>query len=266
MTTITTTTTSAAAAPALPPIALVTGATRGLGRSAARHLARAGIGVIGTYRSSKDEAVAFTDEVREHGVPAAALPLDLGDSGTFAGFAGSVRAALAGFGATSLRYLLNNAGAGLYAPFDRTAEEPFDELFRVQVKGPFFLTQALLPLIADGGRILNVSSGLARFTLPGYSAYAAAKGAVEVLTRYQAAELAPRGIRVNVLAPGAIATDFGGGLVRDDAGVNAAVAGTIALGRVGRADDIGAAVPHLLSDDLGWANGTRIELSGGQHL
>jgi NAD(P)-dependent dehydrogenase (short-subunit alcohol dehydrogenase family) len=155
---------------------------------------------------------------------------------------------------------------GVSAPFAQTSEEQFDDLVRVQFKGPFFLTQALLPLIVDGGRILNVSSGLARFTLPGYSAYAAVKGAVEVLTRYQAAELAPRRIRVNVLAPGAIATDFGGGQVRDNTEVNAAVAASIALGRVGAADDIGAAVPHILSKDLGWANGTRIELSGGQNL
>jgi len=249
-----------------PKIALVTGASRGLGRSMARHLARAGIGVIGTYHSRKDEAEAFVEEARGFGVPAACLQLDLGDSGTFAPFAGSVGATLATLGAPKVHYLINNAGTGGYAPFDLTGEEQFDELVRVQFKGAFFLTQALLPLIADGGRVLNVSSGLTRFTLPGYSAYAAAKGAVEVLTRYQAAELAARGIRVNVLAPGAIATDFGGGLVRDNPEVNAMVAGAIALGRVGEVDDIGAAVPHILSDDLGWANGTRIELSGGQHL
>jgi NAD(P)-dependent dehydrogenase (short-subunit alcohol dehydrogenase family) len=263
---MTTTASGPEASLTLPKIALVTGASRGLGRSMARHLARAGIGVIGTYHSRKDEAEDFVGDAREQGVPAACLQLDLGDSGGFAAFAESVRTALAGFGATGVHYLVNNAGTGVYAPFAGTDEERFDDVVRVQFKGPFFLTQALLPLIVDGGRILNVSSGLARFTLPGYSAYAAAKGAVEVLTRYQAAELAPRGIRVNVLAPGAVATDFGGGAVRDNAEVNAAVAAAIALGRVGRADDIGAAVPHILSDDFGWANGTRIELSGGQSL
>lgn len=247
-------------------IALVTGASRGLGRSMAHHLAAARIGVIGTYRSRKDEADAFVADAHRRGVPAEALALDVGDTGGFGAFADSVRRTLDRIGADHLDYVINNAGSGVYAPFAQTSEEAFDELVRVQFKGPFFLTQALLPLIADGGRILNVSSGLARFTLPGYSAYAAAKGAVEVLTRYQAAELASRRIRVNVLAPGAIATDFGGGHVRDDAEANAAVAATIALGRVGDADDIGAAVPHLLSDDLGWANGARIELSGGQNL
>ncbi len=263
---MTTTASGSGAALTHPKIALVTGTSRGLGRSMARHLARAGIGVIGTYHSRKDESDAFVAEAREHGVPAAGLQLDLGDSGAFAAFAESVRTTLAGFGAASVHYLVNNAGTGGYAPFADTDQERFDELVRVQFKGPFFLTQALLPLIADQGRILNVSSGLTRFTLPGYSAYAAAKGAVEVLTRYQAAELAPRGIRVNVLAPGAVATDFGGGQVRDNAEINAAVAGAIVLGRVGQADDIGAAVPHILSDDFGWANGTRIELSGGQSL
>lgn len=151
-------------------------------------------------------------------------------------------------------------------PFSETTEEQFDELVRIQVKAPLFLTRTMLPLIADGGRILNISSGLARFTIPGYAAYAATKGAVEVLTRYQAKELAERGIRVNVLAPGAIATDFNGGFVRDNKQVNDMIAADIALGRVGEADDIGAAVPATLSDGFGWANGTRIELSGGQSV
>jgi NAD(P)-dependent dehydrogenase (short-subunit alcohol dehydrogenase family) len=247
-------------------IAVVTGASRGLGRSMARHLARAGVGVIGTYRSRKDEAEAVVAEMRQAGVPAVSLQLDTGESDTFAAFADTVRTTLDGFGAARFDYLVNNAGLGTYAPFAETTQEQFDELVRVQFKGPFFLTQALLPLIADGGRILNVSSGLARFTLPGQSAYASTKGAIEVLTRYQALELAPRRIRVNVLAPGAIATDFGAGMVRDDANVNAAVGAMVALGRPGEPDEIGAAVPHILSDDFGWANGTRIELSGGQRL
>jgi len=199
-------------------------------------------------------------------VPAAAVQLDVADSAGFAAFAATVADTLATLGAERVDYLVHNAGTGVYAPFAATTEDQFDEMIRIHLKAPFFLTQHLLPLLADGGRILNVSSGLARFTGPGYAAYAAAKGAVEVLTRYQAQELGPRQIRVNTLVPGAIATDFGGGLVRDNDHVNAAVAGAIALGRVGVPDDIGAAVPAILSDALGWANGTRIELSGGQSL
>ena len=247
-------------------IVLITGASRGLGRSAAQHLARAGVGVIGTYQHRKDEADALVAELEAARVPAAALPLDVGDSATFEAFTAAVRQTLAALGVDRLDALVNNAGAGSYAGFAETTEEQFDEMVRVHLKGPFFLTQALLPLIADGGRILNVSSGLARFTGPGYAAYAAAKGAVEVLTRYQAQELGDRQIRVNTLVPGAIATDFGGGMVRDDEQVNAAVADAIALGRVGQADDIGAAVPAILSEGFGWATGTRIELSGGQQL
>lgn len=247
-------------------IALVTGASRGLGRSMARHLAEDGVGVIGTYHSRKAEADEFVAESRSHGVPAAALQLDVSDSSSFASFASEVQKTLEQFGADRFDYLVNNAGIGIYAPFATTTEAQFDELVRVQLKAPFFLTQQLLPLLNDGGRILNVSSGLARFTTPGYAAYAATKGAIEVLTRYQAAELGARGIRVNVLAPGAIATDFAGGVVRDNQGANAAVAGSIALGRAGEADDIGAAVAAILSDRFGWANGTRIELSGGQNL
>ena len=247
-------------------IALVTGASRGLGRSMTQHLTRAGIGVIGTYLNRKDEIDHLVAELSTADVPVAALQLDVRDSAGFPQFAANVRTQLDGFGAGRLDYLVHNAGAGVHAAFTETTEQQFDEMVRLHLKAPFFLTQALLPLLADGGRILNVSSGLARFTGPGYAAYAAAKGAVEVLTRYQAQELGARGIRVNTLVPGAIATDFGGGLVRDNTDVNTALAGAIALGRVGDPDDIGAAVPALLSDALGWANGTRIELSGGQSL
>lgn len=247
-------------------IAIVTGASRGLGRSMAQHLARAGVGVIGSYRDRQGEADQLVAEIQSAGVPGAVLQLDVGKSQAFARFSAEVQTLLARFGRGRFDYLINNAGFGVYAAYAETTEEQFDELFRVNVKGPFFLTQALLPLMADGGRILNVSSGLARFTGPGYAAYAAAKGAIEVLTRYQAKELGERQIRVNTLVPGAIATDFGGGLVRDNEQVNEMVAGAIALGRVGAADDIGAAVPAILSDSLGWATGTRIELSGGQNL
>ncbi|MGI8700921.1 MAG: SDR family NAD(P)-dependent oxidoreductase [Nocardioidaceae bacterium] len=247
-------------------IAVVTGASRGLGRSMAHHLIRAGVDVIGTYHSRKSEADQFVAEAEQAGVAAAALQLDVASSASFAPFATAVSETLHGFGVERFDYLVNNAGVGVYAPFAATSENEFDELIRIQLKGPFFLTQVLLPLIADGGRILNVSSGLARFTVPGYAAYAAIEGAVEVLTRYQAPELAERQIRVNVLVPGAIATDFGGGLVRDNPQVNQMIAAAIALGRVGEADDIGAAVPAILSDGFGWATGTRIELSGGQSL
>lgn len=248
------------------PTVLITGASRGLGRSAATHLARTGTAVIGTYRNSQVEADRLVEEFAGTETPVVVLPLDVGRTGDFAGFADSVRGVLAELGADHLDALVNNAGSGVYAAFATTTEAQLDEMLLLHVKAPFLLTQALLPVLADGGRVLNVSSGLARFTGPGYSAYAAAKGAVEVLTRYQAAELGERGIRVNVLVPGAVATDFGGGIVRDVAEVNAAVSGDIALGRVGEADDIGAAVPALLSGALGWANGTRFELSGGQHL
>ncbi|MFI7588496.1 SDR family NAD(P)-dependent oxidoreductase [Spongisporangium articulatum] len=246
---------------------LITGVGRGLGRSAALHLARAGFDVIGTYRSSKAEAEALAEAVRALGRRAALLPLDVADASAFGDFVDDVRRVLeAEFGGARLQALVNNAGFGVHAPYATTSEADFDELVRVQFKAPYFLTQALLPLIADGGRVLNVSTGLARFTLPGYSAYAAAKGAVEVLTRYQALELGERGIRVNVVAPGAVATDFGGGVVRDVAAVNTHVAASTALGRVGQPDDIGAGIAAILSDGFGWANGTRIELSGGQSL
>jgi NAD(P)-dependent dehydrogenase (short-subunit alcohol dehydrogenase family) len=251
---------------ATPKIALVTGASRGLGRSTARHLAGAGTGVIGTYQSNTAEADAMVAEVAAAGVPAAALQLDVADSATFGAFTEAVGGALRDAGVEHLHAVVHFAGYGVYAPYAETTAQQLEDMLRVHVMAPFLLTQALLPLLADGGRVLNVSTGLARFTGPGHAAYATAKGAVEVLTRYQAAELGSRGIRVNVLVPGAIATDFGGGLVRDNAAVNDALAAATALGRVGEPDDIGAAVPAILSDGFGWATGTRIELSGGQSL
>jgi NAD(P)-dependent dehydrogenase (short-subunit alcohol dehydrogenase family) len=196
-------------------IAVLTGASRGLGRNIAVHLARQGVSVIGTYHSREDEAAAAAAEITAAGAQAAMLPFDASRTETFAGFAASVADVLRDdFGRPDFDFLINNAGIGINAPFAQTTEAQFDELVQVQLKAPFFLTQRLLPLIADGGRILNVSSGLARFTLPGFAAYAATKGAIEVLTRYQAKELGPRRIRVNVVAPGAIETDFGGGHVR----------------------------------------------------
>lgn len=246
--------------------ALITGASRGLGRNAALKLAARGIDVILTYRSQRAEADAVVAEIRRLGAQAAALPLDVGDSGTFTAFAQAVKQQVAAWQRERFDFLVNNAGLGHHAPFADTSEAQFDELMRVHLKGPFFLTQALLPLLADGGRILNVSSGLARFTLPGYSAYAAMKGGIEVLTRYQAKELGARGIRVNTLAPGAIETDFGGGAVRDNRELNAFVASQTALGRAGLPDDIGDAVAALLSDETGWITAQRIEASGGMFV
>jgi NAD(P)-dependent dehydrogenase (short-subunit alcohol dehydrogenase family) len=248
-------------------IALITGASRGLGRNAALHLAAQGVDVILTYRSQRDEALAVVAEIEKKGARAVALPLDMGASQTFAAFAEQVAEALqAHWQRTQFDFLVNNAGMGVHASVVDTTEAQFDHVMGVHVKGVFFLTQALLPLVADGGRILNVSSGLTRFALPGYAAYAAAKGAVEVLTRYLAKELGPRGISVNVLAPGAIETDFGGGAVRDNAQLNAMVASQTALGRVGLPDDIGGVVASLLSPGSGWINGQRIEASGGMFL
>ncbi|MFV3413624.1 SDR family NAD(P)-dependent oxidoreductase [Pseudomonas sp. NY15436] len=248
-------------------IALITGASRGLGRNAALHLAAAGIDIIGTYRSQADEAQAVAAEIQQHGGRALMLQLDVGDSSAFAAFAEQVRAALdETFGRDSFDFLVNNAGIGLNASFAETSEEMFDQLMNIQLKGPFFLTQKLLPLIADGGRILNVSSGLTRFSLPGYAAYATMKGAMETLTKYQAKELGARGIAVNILAPGAIETDFGGGQVRDNAQLNQQIAANTALGRVGLPDDIGGAITTLLSEGGRWINGQRVEASGGMFL
>lgn len=248
-------------------IAIVTGGSRGLGKSAALHLAGKGIDVILTYRSQQAEAAAVVAQIVALGGRAVALPLDVGDSAGFAAFAGEVKAALAShWQRQQVDFLVNNAGIGIHASFAETSEAQFDQLMNIHLKGPFFLTQALLPLLADGGRILNVSSGLTRFALPGYAAYATMKGGIEVLTRYLAKELGPRGIAVNVLAPGAIETDFGGGAVRDNSDLNAFVASQTALGRVGVADDIGGIIAALLSDDSRWVNGQRIEASGGMFL
>lgn len=248
-------------------IVLITGGSRGLGKSAALRLANQGIDVILTYHSRENEAAAVVAEIEAGGGKAAALQLDVGDSGAFDAFAGQVRRLLEQrWQRASFDYLVNNAGIGIHASLADTSEAQFDQLMNIQFKGVFFLTQKLLPLIADQGRILNVSTGLTRFALPGYGAYAAMKGAVEVLTKYLAKELGPRGITVNVIAPGAIATDFGGGAVRDNAQINQFVASQTALGRVGMPDDIGGAISLLLADDARWINGQRIEASGGMFL
>lgn len=253
--------------PSTSTIALVTGASRGLGRNTALKLAARGVDVILTYRSQADEAQAVVAEIRRLGARAVALPLDVGNSRSFPAFAQAVREQLeAVWQRERFDHLVNNAGIGIHAAFADTTEAQFDELMNIHLKGTFFLTQALLPLIADGGRIVNLSTGLARFALPGYAAYAAMKGGIEVLTRYLAKELGPRGIAVNVVAPGAIETDFGGGTVRDNKAVNDFIAGQTALGRVGQADDIGDMISTLLLPQNRWINAQRIEASGGMFL
>ncbi|WP_417408481.1 SDR family NAD(P)-dependent oxidoreductase [Hoeflea sp.] len=248
-------------------IALITGGSRGLGRNAALHLARGGAGVIITYLSRAEDAAAVVNEIEALGGKAAALQLDTGDTAQFEEFSNRLSETLKTvWGRDTFDYLINNAGMGINAAFAETSEEQFDTLMNVHVKGVFFLTQRLLPLIADGGRILNVSTGLARFSLPGYAAYAAMKGAVEVLTRYLAKELGPRGIAVNVIAPGAIETDFGGGAVRDNPDINAFVASVTAMGRVGLPDDIGGAIASILLGENQWMTAQRIEVSGGMYL
>ena len=248
-------------------VALITGGSRGLGKSMALQLAERGIDSIITYRSSVKEANEVVAEIGKKGRKAATLQLEAGDSSGFAAFAEALKAELSRtWQRSTFDFLVNNAGIGLHTPFEKTTEAQFDELMNIHLKGPFFLTQRLLPLIADGGRILNVSSGLARFSFPGAAAYATMKGGIEVLTRYLAKELGARKISVNTIAPGAIETDFGGGAVRDNAAMNQMIAAQTALGRVGLPDDIGSAVAMLLAPESGWINGQRIEVSGGMML
>lgn len=249
------------------PIALITGASRGLGKHGALALAAKGVDLIITYRSQAAEAAEVVAKARALGVRAQALALDVGDSASFAAFADEVSLLLSReWQRDRFDYLVNNAGIGIHASFEQTTEQQFDTLLNIHLKGTFFLTQRLLPLIADGGRILNISTGLTRFALPGYAAYAAMKGGIEVLSHYLAKELGPRGIAVNVLAPGAIETDFGGGAVRDNPALNDFVASQTALGRVGQPDDIGGAIAALLSPDSRWINAQRVEASGGMFI
>ena len=247
-------------------LAIVTGGSRGLGRSTVLSLAGRGVDSIFTYHSNRAEAEKVIGLVAEAGRKAVALQLDTGNVRAFYPFVQRVRQALAERNAERFDYLVNNAGTSLHKAFDQTTEEELDRLYNVHFKGVFFLTQKLLPLLGDGGRIVNISSGLARFANPGSSAYASMKGAVEVLTRYLAKELGPRGIAVNTVAPGAIETDFSGGMVRDNPEVNKRVAEMTALGRAGQPDDIGPMIASLFSEDNRWINGQRIEVSGGMAL
>lgn len=248
-------------------IALITGGSRGLGKNSALKVAESGTDVIITYRSAKKEADEVVEQIRKMGRKASALQLDVANTKTFPAFREELQKTLKQEWDTEhFDFLVNNAGTGLSKPFSETTEEEFDVLMNTHFKGVYFLTQKLLPVMNDGGRILNISSGLARFSFPGSSAYAAMKGAIEVLTRYLAKELGSRGISVNTVAPGAIATDFNGGHVRDNKDLNKQIASVTALGRVGEADDIGGVVAMLLSDDARWINAQRIEASGGMMI
>lgn len=248
-------------------IAIVTGGSRGLGKNAVEKLAARGIDVILTYHSQADAAQAVVQSVEAQGGKAVAIQLNAGESGSFGAFVAEVKAQLQRvWQRETFDFLVNNAGVGLHESFAETTEAQFDLMMNIHLKGPFFLTQKLLPVMVDGGRILNVSSGLARFALPGSSAYAIMKGAVEVLTRYQAKELGARGITANVLAPGAIETDFSGGMVRDNPQVNKIVSDNTALGRAGLPDDIGDMVALMLSDEARWMNAQRVEASGGMFI
>jgi NAD(P)-dependent dehydrogenase (short-subunit alcohol dehydrogenase family) len=248
-------------------IALVTGGSRGLGKNMALSIAKKGFDVIVTYNSKEQEAQEVVAEIEKLGQKAATLQLNTAESKTFDAFFTKLTGILKDtFDTDHFDFLVNNAGIGVNAPFADTTEEDFDLLMNIQFKGVFFLTQKALPLINDGGRIINLSTGLARFTLPGYSAYAAMKGAIETLTKYQAKELGARKITVNVVAPGPIETDFGGGVVRDNAQVNGFITGITALGRVGLPDDIGGVVAFLCTEDAKWINAQRIEVSGGMLL
>ena len=248
-------------------IALVTGSSRGLGKNMAIALAKKGNDVIITYNSNKKEADDVVNTIEFLGRKAAAVQLNVGEVKTFADFASQLSAVLnEKWNRTSFDFLINNAGIGINTPFAETTEEQFDLLTNIHFKGVYFLTQKLLPIIADGGRIVTVSTGLTRFATPGYSVYASLKGAIEVLTKYLAKELGSRGIAVNTIAPGAIETDFGGGVVRDNEQVNKVIAANTALGRVGLPDDIGGVVAFLCSEEARWVNAQRLEASGGMYL
>lgn len=248
-------------------IALITGANRGLGKNSALKIAEKGLDVIITYRGNEEEAKAVVNEIKGMGRNAVAFQLDTKDHKSFNAFVKNVTNHLQETtGSSNIDYLVNNAGTALYSPIPEVTEEQLDDMVDIHFKGVFFLTQKLLPFINDGGGIVNVSSGLARFATPGSSVYGSIKAGVEMLTKYMAKELGPRKIKANVVAPGAIETDFGGGRVRDNKDINTVVANATALGRVGLPDDIGGVVAFLCTEDAGWINGQRIEVSGGMFL
>lgn len=245
-------------------IAIVTGGSRGVGKSVALNVASRGNGVILTYKSKRDEAEAVVAEIKKKGGKSAALQLDVSQSSSFGDFAGHVEKILQKeWNQKTFDYLVNNAGTAQRTLIKDLTEQEFDQLVAVHFKGPVFLTQKLVPLMADGGHVVNISSGLTRFTYPGVSIYAGVKGAMEVFTMYVAREFAERKIRCNIVAPGALDTEFGGGRT-DEARKHLGEAA--AMGRIGRADDIGPLVASLLSDDFRWVDGQRIEATGGMHL
>ena len=248
-------------------IAFVTGANRGIGYSIAKHLTAAGTNVIGTYHTNADEAKAAETALSNEDAKLRMLQLDIVDHASFTDFAQQVKALLTNeFGQRALHYVVQNAGNIIHTRFDAATSEQLDNQYNIHFKGPYLLTVALLPLIRDGGRILNITSAATRFYLTDHGPYSAMKAATETISLYMAKELGERGITVNASAPGAGASDFGDGLVRDDATINRSLAKITPLGRVGQPDDIGAAVRALLSDDMHWVNGQRIEVTGGQSL
>jgi NAD(P)-dependent dehydrogenase (short-subunit alcohol dehydrogenase family) len=248
-------------------IAVVTGGSRGLGKDMALQLAKKGFDVIITYQTKSDLAQEVVNEIKATGKKAFALQLDVAIANSFDAFVTNLLSTLkTEFQAAHISALINNAGVGAYASFAETTMEQFDDMVNIHLKAPFFLTQKLLPMLQDGSSVVNISSGLARFSYNGYAAYAIMKAAIESLSRYQALELGARKIRVNTVAPGAIETDFGGGVVRDNKDVNAMFANITSLGRVGLPDDIGSVVAFLCSEDAKWINAQRIEVSGGFHI
>lgn len=248
-------------------IVLLTGGSRGLGKDSALQLAKNGFDVIITFQSNKIDAENVVNEIKALGRKSSSLQLDLAKVGSFDGFVSNLKETLEkDFGKTKIDALVNNAGTGYYASIEETTEEGFDEMSTTHLKAPFFLTQKLLPLINQGGSIVNTSSGLARFSHPNWAAYAIMKAGIDSLTRYQALEFGSRKIRVNSIAPGAIATDFGGGAVRDNKEINDMLAAATALGRVGLPDDIGGVIVFLCSEDSKWINAQRIEITGGVHI
>lgn len=248
-------------------IALVTGGSRGLGGDMAIKLSKKGFHVLLTYHSNKKEADKTVNQIEKNGQKGYALQLDVADNQSFDAFVGETKRVLnSHFKASTINFLINNAGIGINTPILETTEDQFDVLVNVHFKGAFFLTQKLLPILSDGGAIVNISSGLTRFSFPGFSVYGSLKAAVETLTRYQAKELAGRRIRANVVAPGAIETDFGGGSNKNDEGKRTAITNITALGRVGVPDDVGGVVAFLCTEEAKWINGQRIEVSGGMLL
>jgi NAD(P)-dependent dehydrogenase (short-subunit alcohol dehydrogenase family) len=248
-------------------VALVTGGSRGLGKDSVKQLAIKGFDIIFTYNNSISEANKVIDEITAMGKRAKAIQLDVSNSKNFDAFIQSVKSSLKNdFKTETIAALINNAGIGSYTSIAETSEEVFDSMVNIHLKAPYFITQKLLPIISEGGSIVNISSGLARFSYPNYAPYAIMKASIESLTRYQAQEFGSRKIRVNTVAPGAIATDFGGGAVRDNKEISDMIANSTALGRVGLPDDIGSVVAFLCSDDAKWVNAQRIEVAGGVHI